>query len=391
MKKSILFFLLGCFLLVASCKKDVVEVKTYPAVEAAFGNSIDLNNLYNYANQAVPNYITKDNTADNFITDEGATLGRILFYDKNLSSSKQVNCALCHRQDMAFGDFESVSHGVNELTERHSMRLVNSRFADEEKFFWDERAATLEEQTTMPIRSHVEMGYSGTRGDDDINVLIEELNSLEYYQELFEFVFGDANVTEERMQLAMAQFVRSIQSFDTKYDEGRVQVANDIVPFPNFSVQENLGKELFIAPPQFNGMGVRVGGGLGCGGCHRAPEFDIDPNSLNNGFTTNLADFLVPETTITRSPSLRDVLDADGVGYGPFMHSAVSSDIMDVINHYNQLPTSAMNPNLDTRLMPEGNLQNLAMTDEEKEALVAFLKTLTGTNVYTDVKWSDPF
>ena len=152
-------------------------------------------------------YITKDNTSDNPITDKGATLGRVLFYDKNLSTKNTVSCSSCHLQQYAFGDIADASQGVNGNTSRHSMRLVNSRFSVEEKFFWDERAATLEDQTTMPIQDHLEMGFSGDNGDPDLNDLIQKLEKIDYYPEFFEWVYGDAQITEERIQFAQAKSI----------------------------------------------------------------------------------------------------------------------------------------------------------------------------------------
>lgn len=135
-------------------------------------SSLDLSTLFNYENQQTPLFIQKDNTNSNPISDDGATLGRVLFYDKLLSSNNQIACASCHKQEIAFGDDEIQSEGVNGLTGRHSMRLINSRYSNEEKFFWDERANTLEEQSTMPIQDHAEMGYSGQNGDPSFQDLI---------------------------------------------------------------------------------------------------------------------------------------------------------------------------------------------------------------------------
>ena len=112
--------------------------------------------------RTVPSYIIKSNVGSNLITDKGATLGRVLFYDKKLSSNNTISCASCHQQANAFSDVAVASQGVNGTTGRHSMRLINNRFANEAKFFWDERAINLETQTTMPIKDHGEMGYSGT-------------------------------------------------------------------------------------------------------------------------------------------------------------------------------------------------------------------------------------
>lgn len=367
---------------------DNLMVAGQDAILEQFGETIDLENLPNYANQNVPNYINEDNTDGNPITDGGAVLGRVLFYDTNLSSDNSISCASCHKQEFAFGDDAVVSTGVNGTTGRHSMRLVNARFGEEENFFWDERANSLEDQTTMPIQDHIEMGFSGMEGDPTFTDLIDKLEAIEYYQELFTFVYGDASITEERMQNALAQFVRSIQSFDSKYDVGRSQTNGDQMDFFNLTDQENLGKELFMDRPDFNNNGVRIGGGIGCDACHRAPEFDIDDNSDNNGIIGTIAGGI--DTEVTRSPSLRDMFNQSGLANGPFMHNGFSDDFMDVLDHYDQINENGNN-NLDRRLRPAGNGQNLAMTQEEKDAVIAFVKTLTGTAIYTDEKWSNPF
>ena len=225
----------------------------------------------------------------------------MLFYDRSLSFTRTVACASCHLQAFAFGDTNRASVGVNGTTERHSMRLINSRFAREVRVFWDERADSLEDQATQPIRDHIEMGFSGSNGDPPFSALIDRLESLDYYQELFTFVYGDADVTEERIQRAIAQFIRSIQSFDSRYDDGRRQVGNDSDPFPNFSQRENLGKQLFMTPAMFNTMGVRIDGGLGCANCHQPPEFDIEPDAQSNGVIVTI-DGSNDETSVTRAP-----------------------------------------------------------------------------------------
>lgn len=377
-----------------SCGSDndneYVPVETYPNVTAAFGDNINLSNLANYANQTVPVYITKNNTGSNLITDKGATLGRVLFYDKKLSSNNTISCASCHQQANGFSDVAISSQGVNGTTGRHSMRLINNRFANETKFFWDERAINLETQTTMPIKDHGEMGYSGTNGDEAFSGLITKLSAIGYYKELFKFVYGSEEITENKIQLALAQFIKSIQSFDSKYDAGRALAANEGQPFSNFTAQENQGKNLFLTPPVFDATGNRTSGGLGCAGCHAAPEFDIDPNSLSNGIGGSIAggaDF-----TNTRAPSLRDIAKPDGTPNGPMMHTGVITTLQAAIGHYGNLTTAATNnTNLDPRLKPNGFGQQLHLTAPEVNAVIAFLKTLSGTNVYTDSKWSNPF
>src|SRR6478672_2445909 len=136
---STLSVVLAIIAITASCSKKEATLDTYPAIEAAFGTNINLKALANYANQTKPAYIIKDNTAGNSITDTKATLGRVLFYDKSLSINNTIACASCHKQEFAFSDPAIASAGVlGGTTGRHSMRLVNSRFATERKFFWDE-------------------------------------------------------------------------------------------------------------------------------------------------------------------------------------------------------------------------------------------------------------
>ena len=348
--------------------------------------TIDLDDLFNYETQNIPSYITKDNTPEtNLINNEITTLGRVLFYDKNLSENNTIACASCHQQAFAFSDPLTSSVGLNGgNTGRHSMRLVNSRFSNEEKFFWDERATSLENQVTQPIQDHIEMGFSGTNGDPDFNELIAKLSAIDYYQTLFDFAYGNSTINEDKIQRALSQFIRSIQSFDSKFDEGFLQSPNLNAPFPNYTPQENLGKQLFLNPPP--------NGGAGCAGCHAPPEFDIDPNTLNNGVIGVIGSTTEVDLTNTRSPSLRDLVNPDGSLNGPLMHDGSMTSLLQVINHYNSIPNNPANNNLDNRLQGPGNqTQQLNLTINEKSALEAFLKTLSGSDIYTNEKWSDPF
>ncbi len=364
-------------------KSIILSIAALIAIVILTAGTIDLNNLYNYANQNKPAYIIKDNTPGaNAISNAGATLGRVLFYDKQLSANSTISCASCHKQQFAFGDTAKQSTGLTGgLTGRHSMRLINSRFATESRFFWDERASSLEDQTTRPIQDHVEMGFSAANGDPDFDSLIRRLESISYYQQLFTFVYGTPQITETKIQYALAQFIRSIQSFDSKFDAGRAQAPNDAAPFNNFTADENAGKQLFLAPPPQ--------GGAGCQGCHRAPEFDIDPASQNNGVVSVAGNPSAIDITNTRAPSLRDIFNSAGVLNGPLMHNGNFTTIEQVIDHYNLVPNNPNNTNLDPRLAgPGGNLQ---LTMQQKNQLIAFLKTLSGNDVYTNPKWSNPF
>jgi cytochrome c peroxidase len=376
----------------ASCTDDGPSSAPDPAptsaVAATFGDAIDLENLAAYADQPLPRYIRKNNSGGRQVTDAGATLGRVLFYDKRLSVDNTVSCASCHKQALAFGDDAQAALGVAGVTDRHSMRLVNVQFAQEVRFFWNERAASLEDQTLHPIQDHKEMGFSGQDGDPGLDDLLAKLEDTDYYRELFTFVYGDPAVTAERLQDALAQFVRSIRSFDAKYDEGRALTGDDRAPFPNFTAQENLGKQLFMIPPALDEESVRTAGGLACAGCHRPPEFDIDPEMQNNGMIRTIAG-TGTDQSVTRAPTLRDVAGPGGTANGGLMHVG-DLDLDAVLDHYDRISAEG-NTNLDPRLNPQGRPQRLLLTVEEREAVKAFLRTLTGRAIYTDPKWSDPF
>lgn len=376
-----------------SCAKTdtTAPTQSYPAITAAFGSNIDPTNLANYAAQGKPAYITKDNFGGTILSNAKATLGRVLFYDKNLSFDNSISCGSCHKQEFAFSDTARASLGVAAgTTARHSMRLINSRFANEVKFFWDERAANLEQQTTRPVQDHAEMGFSGLNGRPTIAVLLPKLQAIGYYKELFTMVYGDINVTETRLQECLAHFIRSIQSFDSKYDAGRLQVATDNQPFPNFTTQENQGKQLFLAPPVFDGLGQRINGGAGCNTCHNAPEFDIDPNTRNNGIIGKISGPGI-DLTVTRAPTLRDLVNTSGRTNGPLMHTGNITTLQAVVGHYGNLNVAPGNNLIDPRLTPNGVAQKLNFNAQEVNALVAFIQTLAGNNVYADKKWSSPF
>lgn len=363
------------------------------AIQAAFNGAIDLESLENYVDQAVPNYINNLDDGGNPVTDAGATLGRILFYDVALSSNDTVSCASCHDQALAFSDAGVTSTGLDGgQTGRHSMRLINTQFAEERRFFWDERAQSHEAQESQPIHDEVEMGFSGINGQPNFEEVLTKLEAIEYYDELFRFVYLDDEVTEERLQNAIAQFVKSIQSFDSKYDVGRAQVNNNNADFPNFTNDETAGKDLFMT-----GSG---NGGAGCNTCHGAPAFDIDQNSDSNGVVgvaNSVGEF---DLTNTRSPTLRDVVNSSGGSNGPFMHDGSLATLRDVVDHYDAIPLPADEPErsqvlaaIDNRLTRNNgnNTQRLNLTETEKNQLIAFLQTLSGSSIYTDEKLSDPF
>ena len=94
---------------------------------------------------------------------------------------------------------------------------------------------------------------------------------------------------------------------------------------------------------------------------------------------------------VTRSPTIRDIVNSEGVANGPFMHIGVSINLNTVLTHYNSIVVGPANNNIDPRLVPGGNPQQLNLTQEERDAVIAFMETLSGSDVYTNEKWSNPF
>ncbi len=322
-----------------------------------------------------------DNTPiDNPLTDHGATLGRVLFYDKNLSANCTVSCASCHQAANGFSDPATLSVGFSGgLTGRHSMTLINSRWYQRGRFFWDERATTLEEQVLMPFQDPVEMGLT-------LHQLDSIVTQQSYYPELFTNAFGDTTVTTDRISRALAQFVRSIVSYSSKYDIGRAQVAGPGPNFPNFTDLENQGKQLFLQT-------IPNGGGA-CVGCHTTEAFiSANPGPQNNGLdlvtTDPGAGSTFPGNPIFESrfktSTLRNIeLTA------PYMHDGRFATLEEVVEHYNS--GIQAHPTLSAALTDDnGDPVQLNFTATEKAALVAFLKTLTDNSIATDPRWSDPF
>ncbi len=334
---------------------------------------------YNYADPELPAFFSLppnaelDNTPDeNPVTDAGASLGRVLFYDKNLSANGSVSCASCHIQEAAFSDNVDLSTGFEGgLTGRNSMGLSNSRFYENGHFFWDERAASLEDQVLMPIQDATEMGMT-------LDELETKLANQPYYPILFEEVYGDPEISSEKIADALSQFVRSMVSYQSKYDEGRAQVNRPEDDFPNFTDIENLGKRVFFSPA------------TNCSRCHTSDVF-VGDAARNNGLDAVISDLGLGATTGRdrdngkfKSGSLRNIeLTA------PYMHDGRFETLEEVIEHYNSGVQNS--PTLDNRLERNGRAVRMNLSEAEKDALVAFLKTLTDNEFITDDKYSNPF
>ena len=327
-----------------------------------------------------------DNTpADNPTTVLGATLGRVLFYDVRLSANHTVSCASCHLQANGFSDPVAASEGFDGgLTGRNSMGLANSALYRNGHAFWDERAASLEEQALGPIQDPVEMGLT-------LGELEDRVSAAAYYPRLFADAFGDEAVTAERIGLAIAQFVRSITSTNTRFDDGMVLTGSANLPFPNFTAQENEGKALFFSPQGDCAVCHVAGREPGPGGPDDNQAIFFMDRARHNGLDATTTDAGLGEVTGDprddgkfKSPSLRNIAVT-----APYMHDGRFDTLEEVIDHYDSGVQD--HPNLDPRLIRNGAPQRLGLTSAQKDALVAFLETLTDDVMANDPRWSDPF
>lgn len=303
---------------------------------------------YDYASlpnsPGIPHSANDANTVSgNPITNDGATLGRVLFYDKLLSKNNQISCASCHKQEFAFADNVAKSKGVNGLTIRNSMHLVNIRHFGG-AMFWDARTPTLELQVLMPIQDHIEMGLT-------LEEMILKLEKTTYYKSLFKKAFGDETITSDRVSKALAQFVRSLNSYGSKYDRGEV-----------LTEQEKAG---FFKFYEF-GVGNPTPFTVSCAECHQ----DVQQTSFVN-------DTL---------PILNFPIQHNGRGFEdePVFMKVANMKNVELTAPYGHDGRYAT---LDILLQNHGN----NLTDEDRANVIAFLKTLTDVEFTKDVRYSNPF
>lgn len=324
------------------CSKDgasapvVVTVANSPGLPAQ---------TYSYAisypahiNTALTN---NDNTpVDNTITDDGATLGRVLFYDKKLSVNNTVSCSSCHQQALSFSDtaLRSVGFGGG-LTKRHSMPLLNVRFYKSGKMFWDERAATLEDQTLMPIQDLTEMGMTLTS-------LVTKLDTISYYPALFQKAFGSTAISSEKISKALSQFVRSIVTSQSKYDRVKQGLAT-------FTTDESAGERLFLT------AGVNT-----CASCHAPPMFLTSTPKL--GFAlADLDDRGINNENRFKAGSLRNIALT-----APYFHNGSIKSLQEMLGA--RIPDHSVAP-------------------PDIPQLLAFLQTLSDESITAELKFADPF
>ena len=361
------YLFIAVFMIATSCQKETANLP-YKEVRLNLPET-----KFNYEEPTVSQSFAFQMNNSNFnVTDAGATLGRVLFYDKQLSINNEVSCGSCHEQSLAFADGKQLSDGIDgSITSRNSMSIVNPFMT--ERFFWDGRSEELEDMVLKPIQNHVEMGM------ERISQLEIKLQGLDYYKPLFADAFGDEEVNRDRISTALSQFLSSMVSGSAKVDNFQ-----DHWDFNIFTAEEQMGWNVFFGEGQ-------------CYRCHSGTNFDqsgdfiwIDVfNKANIGLDDVYTDvgigaYMDDNDGVFKVPSLRNVELT-----GPYMHDGRFASLEEVVEHYNSGIKD--HPNLDERLRFGETPQQLNLSEEKKAGLVAFLKTLTDENLITEAKYSDPF
>jgi cytochrome c peroxidase len=315
-----------------------------------------------------------DIPADNPLTVEGVQLGRYLFWEKKLSGNDAMSCGTCHLPEHGFSDPNQFSTGINgDVGTRQAMPLVNMGWST--SFFWDGREPTLEAQIADPIVNPIEM-------DENWDRAIEQIDSDPIYDALFFKAYGSTEVTKDKITKAIASFLRTMISANSKFDKQRIGQYQ-------FNQSELNGFNLFLSeggsPDQVPGGSF----GADCFHCHGFGSMQMtDYLFHNNGLDATFTDLgrgavtgSVYDNGKFKTPTLRNVELT-----GPYMHDGRFTTLEEVIEHYNSggIPSATIDPFMKFTV---GGLQ---LSAQSKADLIAFLKCLTDTSFLQNPAFSDP-
>lgn len=300
--------------------------------------------------------------ADNPLTVQGVALGRKLFYEEALSNDYSMSCASCHRQEHAFSDPRQFSVGTDgSLGRRNSMTIQNLVW--DHVFFWDTRAPSLEAQAFGPVRDQAEMRNTWPTVE-------ARLQAHPEYPALFEHVFGSPGIDSLRVVKAIAQFERTLLSFNSAYDRFVYQGDTSAM-----TEQQQRGMTLFF-------------GEAHCGDCHTAPRFN-DHNIQNVGLP-NDADLGLMGVTGNEADRgrFKNVGIRNIAVSAPYMHDGRFATLEEVIDFYAR-DVDLTTPNLDGHMLP-WVMGEVDLDHDERADLVAFLHALTDQEFLTNPAFSDP-
>jgi cytochrome c peroxidase len=350
--RSVLFWILAT-VFVAACSNDDGGLEPRASGECPSPTALSIEVPEGVPAMPVP--------PDNPTTVEGVRLGRLLFYDPILSGDSTQACGTCHAQTYGFSDFRPFSEGIDGIKgTRNTQAIVNAAWTPET--FWDGRARGLEEQALGPVPNPIEMHLEWPEA-------VRRLERHADYPDLFCAAFGDRTVTVDRVVKAIAQFERTMVSFNSKYD--RVRRGEE-----TFTDLEAGGYRIFKS---------EVGA---CNACHPEPLFTtggfhntgLDPVPVDRGRYDVTGD--PADMGRFKVPSLRNIFDTL-----PYMHDGRFSDLNAVIGHYNQgfHDGDGVDPLIRERLLRR------SLTSSEVDSLIGFLETLTDGEFLTNPELANPY
>lgn len=287
---------------------------------------------------------------DNPLTAEGIALGRKLYYDKIVDATHTNSCSSCHQQTNAFS---SPQPGLNVIQHQN---LAWSRY-----FLWNGMLdSTLEDAMLFEVK-------------DFLKTNLDDLNANEEYKKLFWQAFGVTTITYKEEAYAIAQFLRTAETSDSRYDR-------------------SLRHEIFLTDEELEGYTLFFTEKGDCFHCHPSPLF-TDQQFRNNGLDATYTADNWGRYEVTgdpadmgkyKSPSLRNCeLTA------PYMHDGRYQTLEEVVEFYNS--GVHLSPTVDPIMTKPGKENGLQLNEEQKHALVAFLKALTDSSFINNTDLSSPF
>ncbi len=313
------------------------------------------------------NLIAPVTSAENPQTVEGVALGRKLFFDPVLSGNRTQACADCHRPQNAFSDPRQFSEGIDGIEGfRNSMPLQNLAWNYSEKFNWDGSATTLEEQIFEPVTNPIEMNNTWPNA-------VASLQNHTQYPELFSDAFGTTTIDSVLVSKAIAQFLRTLISADSRFD------------------RHGMGEEI-LTPQELNGFNVFMDEDRGdCFHCHG--NF-FNPLWTDNTFHNNGLDEMFDDLGLGavtgdpfdngkfKAPSLRNLAFT-----APYMHDGRFETLDEVIDHYSEglVFSETIDPLM--KAVAQGGVQ---LSEEDKADLKAFLLSLSDPGFINNPNFQNP-
>jgi len=295
------------------------------------------------------------------------SLGKLLFFDSMLSHDNKMNCATCHQPEKGFTDGtpKSMSNINGTTVFRNSPTLLNSAYAD--KYFYDLRAYSLEQQVEHVIFSSLEFNTT-------YKEILQKLNSDKNYRQKFKTIFKKKNITREDFTKALASYVLSLKSFNSTFDQyvrGEITTIDSSVAkgFNLFTGKANCSTCHFsptfsgLVPPLYIENESEI---LGVFSKPNSKEIDEDEGRYNNG--------ILNEKSWIYEKSFKTVTVRNANETAPYFHNGAYTNLDDVLEFYNQGGGEGMG--IATKNQTLGS-DKLNLTSEEKNDLIAFLKSLS--------------